>query len=91
MEYQYKIRYKPDWYTTPDDWIEFTHKDVVRLSILGVDSIAEVVAEDYFYKRGGWEGQWPKRFHTEIEGVNHGLWEIQAETVPVFHAGKVKR
>ena len=88
MDYEHKIRYKPDWCTEPDDWIEFTHKGVVRLSILGVDSIAEEVAEDYFYQRDGWEGQWPRRFYIEIDGVDQGLWEVEMETVPAFHASK---
>jgi len=89
MNYEYKIRYKPDWYTTPDDWIEFVHQGLVRLSLLGIDSIADEVAEDYFYRRDGWEGKWPKRFYIEIDGVDHGLWEVEMETVPSFHSRKI--
>lgn len=87
-EYKY---YRPlDWGDKPE------LEDCYDLSSSWGDDdlkyVAEEAAEDYFHEHDGWECNWPLEFLIlDITGKELGLFEVDMEAKPDFHAAKVKR
>ena len=65
--------------------------------LLGADkgtdlgTMAKAAAENYHYKRGGWEdSDWPKVFTIYRDGDIVGGMEVDREVVPEFTATELK-
>jgi hypothetical protein len=51
--------------------------------------IASDAAENYHYKRGGLDAQWPVTITVELQNGTHRTFEVDREAQPVFFAFEV--
>jgi len=53
--------------------------------------IAVKCAEDFYSNHDGWEYDWPLKMYLWTSGGKKlGVFEVERETVPEFHANKLK-
>ncbi len=89
MDIKYMVQ--EDEGTYPDDGYEYfagTHK----IDIENIDVVDAVLIAEYHYNScGGWEYDWPLTFEIYIDGKIGGIFKVECENIPQFHAKKIKK
>lgn len=76
-----------------NDWEYETYDVPAKQTRLCFDhrDLAEKCAEYYHDNHDGWESSWPCDFRIYDADRNFvGCWEVDRESMPVFHAGRKK-